>query len=80
MEGAATTLVSINVEIDAFRANARLFLKAQSAGDLLRTPILPQQPLYGLPSLPRDPWLMTKPPPPPCVADEAWYRLRIGVR
>ncbi len=40
MEYAPTMLVSIDVQIDAFLAYARLMFQAQATSNLLRTPVL----------------------------------------
>ena len=52
MQSAAAALVRIDIEIDAFMAYGRLLLELQTSGDLLRTPVLAQEPLDLLPSLP----------------------------
>src|SRR4030095_1156365 len=52
MEGSAAPLVRIDVEVDAFMAYGRLFLQLQTSGDLLRTPLLAQEPFDLLPGLP----------------------------
>src|SRR5258705_13651993 len=52
MQRPAASLVRIDIEVDAFMAHGGLFLQLESSGDLLRTPLLAQQPLDLLPSLP----------------------------
>src|SRR5438093_13599338 len=52
MQSAAAPFLCIDVQIDAFMADGWLLLELQASGDLLRTPVLAQEPLYFLPSLP----------------------------
>src|SRR5450759_178606 len=55
MQRAAAPFVCIDVQIDAFMAHRWLFLQLQTPGDLLRTPLLAQEPLDLLPSLRSNP-------------------------
>jgi len=43
MQRTAMPLVSIDVEIDAFRTDRSLALELQATGDLFGTPLLPQE-------------------------------------
>src|SRR5687768_2228150 len=52
MQRATPSFVCIDVKIDAFMAHGGLFLKFQTTGDLLRTPLLAQELLDLFPRLP----------------------------
>src|SRR5213083_3084809 len=52
MQRAAAPLIGIDVEVDPFMTYAGLSLQPQTPGDLFRTPVLAQEALDLLPSLP----------------------------
>src|SRR5882762_7849046 len=54
MQSAAAPFLCIDVQIDAFMADRWLLLQLQTSADLLRTPVLAQEPLDLFPSLPGD--------------------------
>ena len=55
MECATAPFLCIDVQVDAFMADRRLFRSLQPPGDLLGTPFLAQELLDQLPSVPSDP-------------------------
>src|ERR1700710_2433908 len=55
MQGAPAPFVGIDVEVDPFMADSRLLLQLQAPVDLFGTPVLAQESLHLLPSLPRNP-------------------------